>query len=59
MLPRHVELVLAEAIEDNDPDCAGCGGLALKMGALGRREWFRCRDCGLEFSVNRSARGVR
>jgi hypothetical protein len=31
--------------------CKVCGGPLMFLGKLGKRLWFRCRNCGLEFSV--------
>ena len=39
-----------EAGDDEPMDCPQCGGPAMSMGSLGSRAWFRCRDCGWEFS---------
>ncbi len=37
--------------------CPGCNheydGDAPFMGTLGRLDWFRCRYCGMDFSVER------
>lgn len=33
--------------------CPVCDGEAAFMGFLGMMAWFRCRDCGTEFAVNR------
>ncbi len=30
--------------------CAICGGELIPLGRLGRRSWYRCRDCGLDTS---------
>jgi hypothetical protein len=32
------------------PECPACGGPGGLMGALGQRVYFRCRNCGLDFS---------
>jgi len=34
--------------------CPVCEGECVYMGGLGLLIWFRCRYCGLEFSVNSS-----
>lgn len=34
-----------------DAVCGACGGPVTGLGTLGRRVWFRCRDCGLDGSV--------
>jgi hypothetical protein len=31
-------------------DCPACGGDSYPLGTLGRREHFRCRDCGMDSS---------
>jgi hypothetical protein len=36
--------------ENPDYECPCCTGTGEFMGALGHREWFRCRPCGIEFS---------
>lgn len=36
-----------------DFDCVICGGEPMPLGQLGRREYFRCRDCGLVQSPSR------
>jgi hypothetical protein len=33
------------------PECPICGGSGTHIGDLGWRRHFRCRDCGIEFSV--------
>jgi hypothetical protein len=33
------------------PQCPVCGGPAVAIGELGQRRHFRCRDCGIDFSV--------
>jgi hypothetical protein len=30
-------------------ECPCCGGPGVELGTLGRLEWFRCRDCGMDF----------
>jgi len=30
--------------------CPACGGQGAHLGSLGRREHFRCRDCGMDYS---------
>jgi tRNA(Ile2) C34 agmatinyltransferase TiaS len=47
-------------IDDFDNDempesehCEMCGGPAMSMGILGDAEWFRCRNCGWENSIDR------
>jgi len=37
--------------------CPACSGPGMSMGVLGRKEWFRCRNCGMEW--HGQARGGR
>lgn len=30
--------------------CPACGGIGVKLGALGRLIWYRCRQCGIDYS---------
>jgi tRNA(Ile2) C34 agmatinyltransferase TiaS len=30
--------------------CKVCGGVLEILGKLGRLTWYRCRNCGMEFS---------
>lgn len=30
--------------------CPLCGGFGFSLGGLGRLVWYRCRDCGCDFS---------
>ena len=41
---------LDEEIEEVEP-CAFCPGDAFSLGGLGLRKYYRCRDCGVQFSV--------
>ena len=34
----------------NTAECPLCGGVGKEMGVLAEREWFRCQDCGFDFS---------
>lgn len=41
--------------DDNDDfeTCPYCGGgWAYELGNLGKSRWFRCRDCGSDFSLS-------
>lgn len=38
-----------------DCNCNMCGGEGVFMGALGDRNHFRCRQCGLDFSRKRES----
>lgn len=35
----------------NSRECPACHGEGLHEGDLGRLRWYRCRACGMEFSV--------
>jgi hypothetical protein len=37
--------------------CELCGGLLKFLGRLGRLDWFRCEDCGMDFSAAASDEG--
>lgn len=43
-----------EFIGEIPPDCPICSGPGALMGSLGRREYFRCENCGMEFSHENS-----
>lgn len=32
------------------PTCPACPGRGMVLGKLGRLRWYRCRDCGIDFS---------
>lgn len=34
---------------DCQATCPACGGEGVELGTLGRLNWKRCRDCGMEF----------
>lgn len=34
----------------SDPQCPACGDEGNSLGSLGKREHFRCRACGIDFS---------
>ena len=40
----------------NSPKCPVCSGLGVLLGALGNLRWFRCRDCGVNFSRRRCSK---
>jgi len=40
-------MLKASYMED---DCPVCGGEGMPLGGLGNRQYYRCRDCGMEFS---------
>jgi transposase-like protein len=40
------------AEEATDPGCPMCNGSGVLLGVLGSRAHFRCRDCGIGFSVH-------
>ena len=35
----------------NDFECEFCGGPPTIIGRLGLRTWFRCRNCGMDYST--------
>jgi len=37
-------------------ECPMCGGEGSELGSLGWRLHFRCRDCGMDYSVDTLAR---
>ena len=37
-----------------NPSCKICGGELALLGKLGKKKWFRCINCGMEFSKNPS-----
>ena len=39
---------------NNDLHCQFCNGALTIMGILGNLEYFRCENCGMEFSINLS-----
>lgn len=38
----------------DDITCPACGGEPSMLGFMGSRAWFRCRNCGWDFSVDES-----
>jgi transcription elongation factor Elf1 len=47
----YVDLEEAEAYR-NQYACPACGGPGVALGTLGYRLHLRCRDCGMDFSVD-------
>lgn len=41
------------------PRCPACPGFGQFLGSLGRLNWFRCRDCGIDFHRTRRQRTQR
>jgi len=37
-------------MDENENDCPVCGGVLVPLGTLGIRDYFRCRDCGMDCS---------
>lgn len=37
--------------EDESPACPACDGPGTLLGKLGKLDHYRCRNCGMEFSV--------
>ena len=65
--PMRVDLLRKETLEkikvrgketgtgrvpQTEPTCPICGGPGASMGVLGRKHWFRCRHCGMEWSID-------
>lgn len=44
-----------EGEEERAPACPACGGPGVPLGRLGRLMWWRCRDCGMDFSTEAPA----
>ena len=38
-------------IAEYETDCPICTGQGIYLGTLGRLQWYRCRNCGIEFNV--------
>jgi transcription elongation factor Elf1 len=36
---------------DGDNGCPFCTGENICLGILNKREWRRCRDCGMDYSM--------
>ena len=41
----------------DSPCCPACYGPGVSLGTLGTLNWFRCRDCGLDFNTKAEAEG--
>jgi tRNA(Arg) A34 adenosine deaminase TadA len=39
-------------LPDELESCSMCAGLAILMGILGKKAWYRCQNCGIEFSID-------
>lgn len=39
-----------QQVEGHTPECPMCGGHAEVLGTLGAMEWYRCRNCGVNFN---------
>lgn len=48
---------LVDEREEKAPACSLCGGPGVLLGRLGPRLWWRCRDCGIDFSTAAPAEG--
>ena len=46
------QLVMLDIVryEGSAPDCPACAGTGTSLGILGDLEYFRCRQCGVDFS---------
>lgn len=38
-------------LDPNPPQCPQCDGPGFFLGQLGTLEWWRCRNCGIDFST--------
>lgn len=47
-----------EAWEALHPGCPMCPGYGVPLGTLGAVEWFRCRDCGIDFRRDPGYRSI-
>lgn len=47
----YVDQDVADAFKAQDA-CPACGGPGVALGTLGMLLHLRCRDCGLDFSVD-------
>ena len=42
---------MGEGIRDSQMRCPICEGTGEYIGTLGNLDWYRCRNCGMEWSV--------
>lgn len=52
-LMDFIDATVGEALADDGLPCAACGGPLTFLGVLGGTIHFRCRDCGLDQSMER------
>ena len=52
---RDFHEILDEFLPENPPEetCPMCSGPLVFLGRLGRYNWFRCRNCGLDINSDR------
>jgi len=43
-----------DELPEEDPECPMCHGPGTPLGALGARQYYRCRNCGMDWSEPRS-----
>jgi len=53
---RSYEDFVESLPESEPPECPVCGGLLVYLGRLGRLNWLRCRNCGIDCNVERGAK---
>lgn len=54
---------LAESLTEgmpmgDEPQCPACGGQGQTLGGMGQLEWYRCRNCGLDFNSQGGVKGT-
>lgn len=58
VIDKNFEELEKLASADDEPpaaDCPVCGAENYPMGSLGRRMWYRCQQCGMEYSKTMSS----
>lgn len=48
-IPVVVDPLADELDESRNPSCPSCDGDGIRMGTLGKTQWYRCRNCGTDF----------
>jgi hypothetical protein len=51
MTEMNDHAALTDGPPSEEHDCQMCGGAGVFLGWLGLSAWFRCRQCGMEFSL--------
>ena len=49
----YIDDMYSDDEEDCLVSCPVCGGDGQLMGSLGRLNWYRCVNCGMEFNQER------